>query len=130
MQGIIYIIEQFNYAPGYRSEIREECIQIKLFVRPISDSGMSMLPDIRIIELSHKADWVMIAECNRADSTSFHNATMRYVDAIDQSFSVLCYPSGILHKLTHLMIVYAVLPSWWCCVYDMDNVYVDVPHQH
>ena len=90
MQAIIYIIEQLNYAPGYRSEIREECIQIELFVRPIFDSGMSMLPDIRSIELSHKSDWVMIAECNRTDPTSFHIARMRDVDVIDQSFSVLC----------------------------------------
>ena len=56
MQGIIYIIEQFNYAPGYRSEIREECILIKMFERPIFDGGMSVLPDIRSIELSHKVD--------------------------------------------------------------------------
>ena len=84
-------------------------------VRPIFDGGMSVLPDIRSIELSHKADWVMIAECNRADPISFHIARMRDVDMIDQSFSVLCNPSRILHKLTHLIIVNDVLPSWWCC---------------
>ena len=85
-------------------------------VQPIFDSGMSMLPDIRSIELSHKADWVIIAECNRADPTSFHIAGMRDFDVIDQDFSILSYPSGILHKLTHLMIVYNIWLSWWCCV--------------
>ena len=79
MQGIIYIIQQFNYDPGYRSEIREECILIKMFVPPIFDAGMSVLPDIRSIELSHKPDWVMIAECNRADATSVHIGLYRDV---------------------------------------------------
>ena len=98
MQGIIYIVEQFNYASRYRSEIREECILIKMFVRPLFDCGMSVLSDIRSIELSHKADWVMIAVCNRADPTSFHIARMREVNVIDQNFSEVVFNSKMSSK--------------------------------